>query len=120
MSYNAKNYTEQGGEKTVIGGSLEIKEGAIITGLPTPVLPIASETVLGGIKAASKAEADTVPVKIDEAGLLYVPTYPSVPAIPMMDNQVDSVATEIAALVLDFNALLLKLKTSGLMVDAQE
>ncbi|CDM68547.1 head fiber protein [Clostridium perfringens] len=34
MSYNTKNYTEQGGEKTVIGGVLEIKEGALITGLP--------------------------------------------------------------------------------------
>ena len=34
MSYNAKNYTEQGGEKTVIGGTLEIKEGASVTGLP--------------------------------------------------------------------------------------
>ncbi|TFZ41639.1 Head fiber protein [Soehngenia longivitae] len=34
MSYNTKNYTEQGGEKTVIGGTLEIKDGAIITGLP--------------------------------------------------------------------------------------
>ena len=26
MGYNAKNYTEAGGEKTVIGGTLEIKE----------------------------------------------------------------------------------------------
>lgn len=34
MSYNTKNYTEQGGEKTVIGGTLEIKEGASVTGLP--------------------------------------------------------------------------------------
>ena len=34
MSYNTKNYTEQGGEKTVIGGVLEIKQGALITGLP--------------------------------------------------------------------------------------
>ena len=34
MSYNTKNYTEQGGEKTVIGGTLEIKEGAAVTGLP--------------------------------------------------------------------------------------
>lgn len=32
--YNAKNYTEQGGEKTVIGGTLEILEGASVTGLP--------------------------------------------------------------------------------------
>lgn len=34
MSYNTKNYTEQGGEKTVIGGTLEIQEGASVTGLP--------------------------------------------------------------------------------------
>lgn len=34
MSYNTKNYTEQGGEKTVIGGTLEILEGASVTGLP--------------------------------------------------------------------------------------
>ena len=26
MSYNTKNYTEQGGDKTVIGGTLEIKQ----------------------------------------------------------------------------------------------
>jgi len=42
MGYNTKNYIEQGGDKTVIGGVLEvkdgglikIKEGALITGLP--------------------------------------------------------------------------------------
>lgn len=42
MGYNTKNYTEQGGDKTVIGGVLEVKdgglikinEGALITGLP--------------------------------------------------------------------------------------
>ena len=42
MSYNTKNYTEQGGEKTVIGGilevkeggSLEVKEGAFLNGFP--------------------------------------------------------------------------------------
>ncbi len=34
MSYNTKNYMEQGGEKLVIGGELEILEGASVTGLP--------------------------------------------------------------------------------------
>ena len=117
MSYNSKNYTEQGGEKTVIGGTLEIKEGASVTGLPSPTLPMATQTSLGGIKAANKTETDTVPVKIDETGLLYVATYPSIPETLIIANQAASVATEIAALVADFNALLLKLKTSGLMVD---
>lgn len=67
MSYTTKNYTEQGGEKTVIGGTLEIKEGASITGLPCA------------------------------------------------ENQAASVATTIADLKTDFNALLAKLKTAGLM-----
>lgn len=67
MSYNAKNYTEQGGEKTVIGGVLEIKEGTSVTGLP------------------------------------------------VLENQADSIATDVTGLVTDFNALLAKLKAAGLM-----
>jgi hypothetical protein len=68
MSYNTKNYTEQGGEKTVIGGTLEIKDGAVVTGLP------------------------------------------------VLDNQAASTAATVEDLVTDFNALLTKLKTSGLMI----
>lgn len=71
MSYSAKNYTEQGGDKTVIGGTLEIKEGATVTGLPSSFTPAENQ-------AASKAE-------------------------------------DISSLVADFNALLLRLKTAGLM-----
>ena len=32
--YNSKNYTEQGGERTVIGGALVFEEGATIEGFP--------------------------------------------------------------------------------------
>lgn len=67
MSYNTKNYTEQGGERTVIGGVLEIKEGASVTGLP------------------------------------------------VLENQADSTADDVAGLVTDFNDLLAKLKAAGLM-----
>jgi chitinase len=48
MSYNAKNYTEQGGEKTVIGGTLEIKDGAVVTGLPTAANQAASTAATVG------------------------------------------------------------------------
>ena len=68
MSYNTKNFTEQGGEKTVIGGTLEIKDGAVVTGLP------------------------------------------------ILENQTASAATTVEDLVTDFNALLTKLKTAGLMI----
>ena len=67
MSYNAKNYTEQGGEKTVRGGELVIEEGAKVTGLP------------------------------------------------VLENQSASTAETVEALVTDFNALLSKLKTAGIM-----
>ena len=73
MSYNTKNYTEQGGEKTVIGGTLEIKEGATVTGLSANPLLMATEETLGGVKAAAAGENDTVEVKIGENGKLYVP-----------------------------------------------
>jgi len=114
MSYNTKNYTEQGGDKTVIGGTLEIKEGASVMGLTSTAAP-ASEAALGGVKAAAKEVTDTVPVKIGEDGILYVPTYPVVPEIPVAANQADSTAIDIAGLVTDFNALLAKLKAAGLM-----
>lgn len=71
MDYNTKNYTEQGGDKTVIGGTLEIKEGATVTGLPSSFTPA--------------------------------------------ENQAPSTAEDISSLVADFNALLSKLKTAGLI-----
>ena len=114
MSYNTKNYTEQGGEKTVIGGTLEILEGASVIGLPPAQIPAAAAASLGGVKAAAKEEADTVPVKIGADGVLYVPAYPAA------ENQAASAAQNVAGLLADFNALLVKLKAAGLMAaDAQ-
>lgn len=68
---NVKNYTEQGGEKTVIGGVLEIDAGGKLTFDDIELKPAAT--------------------------------------------QADSVASTIAGLVVDFNALLSKLKAAGLM-----
>lgn len=114
MCYNSKNYIEQGGEKWVISGTLEIKEGALVTGLTSTAAP-ASETTLGGVKAVSKGAGDTVEAKIGTDAKLYVPAYPVVPEIPAAANQANSAATEVAGLVTDFNALLAKLKAAGLM-----
>ena len=110
--YNVKNYTEQGGEKTVIGGTLEIKEGASVTWLPAYTLSAAAETSLGGVKVAAKGVGDTVEAKIGEDNKLYVPTCPTIPVAAV---QTDSTAVDAAGLVTDFNALLAKLKTAGLM-----
>ena len=112
MSYNAKNYTEQGAEKTVIGGELEILPGATIKadegatvegfgGGGEYVLPIATQDTLGGVKAGTSG-----PVRIDNDGVVYLTT---------ASCQDESTATDVETLVTDFNALLAKLKTCGLM-----
>lgn len=66
MSFNVKNYQESC-DKLVIGGELELKEGATLSGFP---------------KAS---------------------------------NQANSTAETVTALVTDFNNLLSKLKSAGLM-----
>lgn len=55
MSYNSKNYTEQGGERTVIGGELVIKSGGRLIleeGVENSGLP----------KAANQAESTATTV----------------------------------------------------------
>ena len=64
--YNAKNYTEQGGEVIHIGGTLIIEEGATVEGLPGGdeyELPVASASELGGVKIGEG-------LSIDEEGVL--------------------------------------------------
>ena len=46
--YNTKNYTKQGGDVTVIGGTLEFGPDAKVTGLPA-----ATKTETGGMKHPS-------------------------------------------------------------------
>lgn len=53
---NVKNYTEQGGEKTVIGGTLEIAPGGRVIGLTSPFTPAAYQadstaTTIAGLVA---------------------------------------------------------------------
>lgn len=108
MGYNTKNYTEHGGEKTVIGGEIEINgkitlsEGAEAEGFPPYTLPQATADTLGGIKVGSGLSI--------EDGVLSADSQ-----VTPAENQVDSEATTIANLKEDFNALLAKLKTAGLM-----
>jgi hypothetical protein len=67
MDYNTKNYTEQGGEKTVIGGALEIKEGASIMGLPSAINQAASTaTTVAGVKD----DFNSLLLKLKDAGLM--------------------------------------------------
>lgn len=72
MSYNTKNYTEQGGDKTVIGGILEIKEEGKVTGLPkaTNQSDSTATTV-----SALKDDFNGLIVKLKDAGLMKANTW---------------------------------------------
>lgn len=69
--YNAKNYTEQGGEKTVIGGTLEIKNGALVIGLPQA--PNQAESTATDV-ATLKADLNALLTKLKTAGLMVADT----------------------------------------------
>ena len=103
--YNTKNYTEQGGEVTHIGGVLEFGEGAEVKDFPgggSYTLPPATASTLGGIKVGSG-------LSVTADGTL------SADGITPAVNQAELEATELADVVTAFNALLNKLKTAGLM-----
>ncbi len=72
MSYSTKNYTEQGGEKTVIGGTLEIKEGASVTGLPTAENQAASTATT---VAAVKDDFNNLLKKLKDSGHMETDTW---------------------------------------------
>lgn len=109
MAYNAKNYQEQGGKKWVIGGELEVLDGATVSGI-TGVAAAAKSTTLGGVKAATRNSGDdTVEIKIDSAtSRLYAPTYPVIPKAEHIADADEDVKTQ-------FNALLAALIEAGLM-----
>lgn len=130
MSYNAKNYMEQGGEKLVIGGEivingkLSIADDADVDELVT-FTATATETVTGGIKAAAAGAGDTVAVKIGADGKGYVPTYPNyeLPAATAEAIGGVKLAANVAAstestspTTAEFNAVLAALKAAGIMV----
>lgn len=68
---NIKNYTEQGGEKTVIGGTLEILEGGKVLGLPSEFTPVAFQadstaTTIAGLVV----DFNTLLTKLKDAGIM--------------------------------------------------
>lgn len=65
--YNAKNYTEQGGDVTHIGGKLIIEDGGSIEGLPAAENQGASEA---STIAALKEDFNGLLNKLKAAGLM--------------------------------------------------
>lgn len=139
----ALNYNENGGDATVIGGTLtvtgtlEIAEGATVTGVVTAeVIDALTSTEAGKALSAKQGKElktlvdakiptvsiiDTL-VSIDATKVLSAKQGKAlkdlIDAIPeqgVATLQANSTASDVAGLVVDFNALLGKLKVAGLM-----
>lgn len=128
MSYNAKNHMKQGGNEWVIDGALTFGENAVVTGLDgATVASAATESTLGGIKAATKGTGDTVEIKINAStAKLYAPAYPVLPTaataaaagIVKQAANVPEVGEEDEVEASDFNALIQALIAAGVMAEA--
>ena len=69
--YNARNYTEQGGDVTHIGGKLVIEPGAIVEGLPyARYQEDSTATTVAGLKD----DLNALILKLRQGGLMeYTP-----------------------------------------------
>ena len=68
MSYNTKNYTEQGGDITHIGGKLIIEDGAEVEGLvkaPTQKIPASTADTVAALKDDLNALLEALDIKAE-------------------------------------------------------
>ena len=109
--YNTKNYTEQGGEITHFGGKVIFEDGCEVEGLEGGgySLPTASASTKGGVKVGDGLEISSEKLKVASA------TESKLGGVKKMPNQAASTATELAALVENFNSLLSAMKAAGIM-----
>ena len=70
MSYNAKNYTEQGGDVTHIGGKLVFEEEASVEGLPDSIPAENQAASTATTVVALKDDFNALLAKLKAAGLM--------------------------------------------------
>ena len=90
MSYNAKNYVEQGGDVTVIGGELNVAAGGKIS--------------KAGIQANNIADL-TITANLD--GITT--------SVPMTADQAAALEVDLAAIAIKMNAILAALEGVGIL-----
>ena len=107
---NVKNYIEQGGERTVIEGELEIAaSGTLTISAGATVAGIVTAPVVDALNSTSTTSA----LSAKQGKVLNDALTAKTSAL-----QANSTAATVADLVTDLNALLTKLKAAGLMASA--
>ena len=126
---SCKNYKTDGGDRLVIGGTLEIKAGASVTGLTTATIADNLTTNDAGKALSAKqgvAIKALVDAKVAKSDIVNDLTTGG-EAVPLSAEQGKTLAArvcenqaasteETSPTVEEFNALLVKLKAAGLML----
>jgi hypothetical protein len=112
MGYTTKNYTTDGGDKTVIGGTLEIKEGASVTGITTATI-VDDLATPEAAKALSAKQGVALKTMVD-AKYTAANATDAVAGLVMQAANVSEAAGDNPTAD-EFNALLDALKAAGIM-----
>ena len=93
MSYNSKNYTEQGGEKTIIGGEIDIVEGGKLKfgGVRLKQVQGQSDSEASSI-ATLKQDFNELMAKLQVAGLMER-AFITLEQDSEVDNKINTLAT---------------------------
>lgn len=93
MGYNTKNYTEQGGDKTVIGGELKINTGGRVTFGGTSIKPAAGQADSAATTVAGlKDDFNALLAKLQAAGLMER-AFIAVEEDSVTDNKINTLTT---------------------------
>ena len=116
MSYNTKNYTEQGGEVTHFGGKVIFEEGCEVEGGSFTEVHTASTDTKGVVKVGDG-------LSVTEEGELSVAEASKTVAggVLAVDDLEDCAATDVAGINAFLNNYLLgRLRTAGILVGEEE
>jgi hypothetical protein len=110
--YSCKNYKTNGGDKWVVGGTLEIKEGASVTGMTTATL-VNDLTTGGADKALTAEQGKTLKAAVDAK---YTAANATTAAAGLVKQSVKvAAAAGEAPTKAEFDALIAALVTAGIM-----
>ena len=114
-THNVKNYTEQGGEITHIGGKLVFDEGGSVEGLPSSSAAENQSASTAGSVAALKTDFNSLLVKLKEAGLMAADTWNlSARLAPALTDEVAAANNAKSALTFSDNTITITADVSKL------
>ena len=110
MSYNTKNYTEQGGEVTHFGGKVIFEEGCEVEGGSFTAVPTATKSQKGIVKVGDGLNVNSGTISVAEASKTVAG------GVLAVDDLEDCSATDVAGINTFINTYLLPgLRSAGIL-----